>query len=44
MLCKYLSYDGGKTLLCSYNEQYEPIEVKEDDDLITYGEVVEVCD
>ena len=40
--CKYLSYDNGKTLLCSYNDKYAPIEVKEYDTLFTYGEVIEI--
>lgn len=40
--CKYLSYDNGKTLLCSYNDKYAPIEVKEYDTLFVYGEVIAI--
>lgn len=40
--CKYLSYDNGKTLLCSYNDKYAPIEVKEYDTLFAYGEVIAI--
>ena len=40
--CKYLSYDNGKTLLCSYNDKYAPIEVKENDTLFAYGEVIAI--
>ena len=42
MYCKYLSYEDGKTLLCSYNSNYPPIVVKENDSIITYGEVIEI--
>ena len=40
--CKYLSYVNGKTLLCSYNDKYAPIEVKEYDTLFAYGEVIAI--
>lgn len=42
--CKYLSYSGGKTLLCSYNKKYAPINVEEYDSLFTYGEIVDVLE
>lgn len=40
--CKYLTYEKGATFLCSYNNSYDPIEIKDDDTLITYGEIIEV--
>ena len=40
--CKYVAYNKGKTLLCSYNDKYAPIEVTEHDTIFTYGEVVEI--
>lgn len=40
--CKYLSYEDGKTLLCSYNDKYDPIEVNEHDTLFAYGEVIAI--
>ena len=42
LYCKYISYDNGKTLLCSYNDKYAPIEIKEHDTLFIYGEVIDV--
>lgn len=38
--CKRLSHQNKKTLLCSNNPQYPPIDVLENDTLTTYGQVV----
>lgn len=40
--CKRLSHENGKTLLCSNNPQYSPINVLENDTLTTYGQVVKI--
>lgn len=38
--CKRLSRQNKKTLLCSNNSKYPPIDVLENDTLTTYGQVV----
>lgn len=40
--CKYLLHKDGKVYLCSYNNNYPPIEVAENDELIVYGAVIDI--
>lgn len=40
--CKYLLHNDGKVYLCSYNNNYPPIEVAENDELIVYGAVIDI--
>lgn len=40
--CKRLSYQQGKTFLCSNNPAYRPIEVTSESTLKVYGKVIEV--
>lgn len=42
MYCKYLSYKDGSTLLCSFNNKYNPIVIESEDTLFVYGEVIEI--
>lgn len=42
--CKILSYQDGKTSLCSYNKAYDPIQIEESDCIITFGEVIEIIE
>lgn len=40
--CKYLMHKDGNTFLCSFNDSYNPIQIKESDEVSCYGELVEV--
>lgn len=40
--CKKLKHKDGKVFLCSDNEEYQPIEVHEEDNLKVYGKIVKV--
>lgn len=40
--CKYMSKENGKTVLCSNNEKYPPISIKDEDEFYIYGKIVEV--
>ena len=42
-LCKRLSLKNGKTLLCSENSEYKPIEIGDDQNLVIFGKVVGIA-
>ena len=40
--CKYITHAKGQTFLCSYNSNYPPIIINEDDELFVYGSVIDI--
>ncbi len=42
--CKYLKHEHKDTYLCSYNNTYLPIKIKDEDTFIVYGEVIEIIE
>ena len=40
--CKYITHENGIAYLCSYNQNYPPIKISENDDLRVYGRVISI--
>lgn len=40
--CKKLLHKDGKVFLCSVNTKYEPIQIRDEDNLKAYGKIIKV--